>query len=257
MSDPNPLPKTPLRVRKVHPLRAWIWLARGWSDFMEVPQVGLAHGVVTAAFGGVMLWLAWDRFWVLAGAFSGLLLVGPLLSTGLYAVSRALLRGEPADFRAVWAVWASLDRRLVQFGLLLMVLGSGWVITSAALISLGVHPPVTTPHDFLMRVVLAPEAGLFESWLLLGALMAAPVFASSVIAIPLLMDRRVGVQRAVLTSWRAVLANPVATGLWAGVVMVLTLLGLSTLMFGWILVMPVLGHASWHAYRDLVVREKV
>jgi len=109
------------------------------------------------------------------------------------------------------------------------------------LISLGIQPPVTTPGDFLRRVVLVQEPGLFEIWLMLGALMAAPVFASSVIAIPLLMDRQVSVQRAVLTSWRAVLANPVATGLWAGVVMVLTLL----------------GHASWHAYRDLVVREKV
>jgi uncharacterized membrane protein len=116
---------------------------------------------------------------------------------------------------------------------------------------------VTTPGDFLRRVVLVQEPGLFEIWLMLGALMAAPVFASSVIAIPLLMDRQVSVQRAVLTSWRAVLANPVATGLWAGVVMVLTLLGLATLMFGLVMVMPVLGHASWHAYRDLVVREKV
>ncbi len=257
MSEAHPLPKTPLRVRKVHPLRAWIWLVRGWSDFMEAPQIGLLHGMAAAAFGGLVLWLAWDRFWVLAGAFSGFLLVGPLLSTGLYAVSRALQRGEPAEFSTVWAVWASLDRRLVQFGLLLTALGTGWVLTSAALISLGVHPPVTTPTDFLHRVVMSPQPGLFEVWLLVGALMAAPVFASSVIAIPLLMDRRVGVQRAVLTSWRAVMANPVATGLWAGVVMVLTLLGLATLMFGLILVMPVLGHASWHAYRDLVVREKV
>lgn len=257
MNEANPLPKTPLRVRKVHPLRAWIWLVRGWHDFMEVPQVGLAHGAVMAIFGGLMLWLAWDRFWVLAGAFSGFLLVGPLLSTGLYAVSRALLRDERADFSTVWKVWASLDRRLVHFGILLTALGTGWVITSAALISLGIQPPVTTPGDFLRRVVLVQEPGLFEIWLMLGALMAAPVFASSVIAIPLLMDRQVSVQRAVLTSWRAVLANPVATGLWAGLVMVLTLLGLATLMFGLVMVMPVLGHASWHAYRDLVVREKV
>ena len=92
---------------------------------MEVPQVGLAHGIVTALFGGFVLWLAWDRFWVLAGAFSGFLLVGPVLSTGLYAVSRALVRGERADFSTVWAVWASLDRRLVQFGILLTALGTG------------------------------------------------------------------------------------------------------------------------------------
>ncbi|MFX8688955.1 DUF2189 domain-containing protein, partial [Acinetobacter baumannii] len=91
------------------------------------------------------------------------------------------------------------DGRLVKFGLLLTALGTGWVISSAALITLGVKPPVTTPHDFLMRVVLAPDGGLFEIWLIVGGLMAAPVFASSVVAIPLLLDRRVSVQKAVLT----------------------------------------------------------
>jgi uncharacterized membrane protein len=126
---------------------------------------------------------------------------------------------------------------------------------SAALITLGVKPMVTTPDDFLRRVVLAPTPGLFEIWLIVGGLMAAPVFASSVVAIPLLVDRRIGVRRAVLTSWRAVMANPVCMSLWGVIVMSLCLLGLGTLMFGLVLVIPVLGHATWHAYRDLVVRE--
>lgn len=245
----------PLRVRKVHSLRTFLWLAKGWSDFMDAPLVGLVHGAAMALFGGLMLLLAWDRFWVLAGALSGFLLVAPILSTGLYAVSRALLRGEPAGFDAVWRVWSSMDSRLVRFGLLLTALGTGWVLTSAALITLGVKPMVTTPDDFLRRVVLAPDGFFFELWLVVGGLMAAPVFASSVVAIPLLVDRKVGVRRAVLTSWRAVMANPVCTSLWAAIVMSLCLLGIGTLMFGLIVVVPVLGHATWHAYRDLVVRE--
>lgn len=245
----------PLRVRKVHSLRTFIWLARGWSDFMEAPVVGLVHGAVMGAFGGLLMLMAWDHFWILAGALSGFLMVAPILSTGLYAVSRALLRGEPAGFEAVWAVWSSMDRRLVKFGLLLTALGTGWVMTSAALITLGVKPPVTTPTDFLLRVVLSPNPGFFEIWLLVGGVMAAPVFASSVVAIPLLVDRQVSVQRAVLTSWRAVAANPICLSTWAAIVMTLSLLGLGTLMFGLILVIPVLGHATWHAYRDLVVRE--
>lgn len=257
MSDSRLAHNRPLRVRKVHSLRTFVWLARGWSDFMAAPNVGLLHGVVTGAFGGLMLLLAWDRFWVLAGALSGFLMVAPIVATGLYAVSRALLRGERADFAAVWAVWASLDRRLVKFGLLLTALGTGWVITSAALITLGVKPMVTTPTDFLLRVVLSPDPGFFELWLAVGGLMAAPVFASSVVALPLLVDRQVSVSCAVLTSWRAVTANPVCLSLWAAIVMSLSLLGLVTLMFGLILVMPVLGHATWHAYRDLVVREVV
>lgn len=259
MSDaPSPvrLPTDqPLRVRKVHSLRTLTWLARGWSDFMEAPLVGLVHGGLMGAFGGALMFLAWDRFWVLAGALSAFLMVAPILSTGLYAVSRALVRGEAADFGTVWRVWASLDGRLVRFGVLLTSLGTGWVISSAALITLGVKPAVTTPRDFLMRVVLAPDAGVFEVWLIVGGLMAAPVFASSVVAIPLLLDRQVSVQKAVLTSWKAVLANPICLSLWAAIVMSLSLLGLGTLMFGLILVMPILGHATWHAYRDLVVQD--
>jgi uncharacterized membrane protein len=215
----------PLRVRKVHSLRTFLWLAQGWSDFMESPLVGLLHGLVMGVFGGGLLLVAWDHFWVLAGALSGFLMVAPILSTGLYAVSRALLRGEPAGFEAVWAVWSSMDRRLVKFGLLLTMLGTGWVMTSAALITLGIKPPVTTPTDFLHRVVLAPNPGFFEIWLLVG--------------------------------WRAVAANPICLSTWAAIVMSLSLLGLGTLMFGLILVFPVLGHATWHAYRDLVVRETV
>lgn len=255
MSDILPAQDRPLRVRKVHSLRTFIWLARGWSDFMDAPMVGLTHGVLMGAFGGLMLMLAWDRFWILAGAMSGFLMVAPILSTGLYAVSRALLRNEPAGFEAVWAVWSSMDRRLVKFGILLTALGTGWVMTSAALITLGVKPAVTTPTDFLLRVVMAPNPGFFEIWLLVGGVMAAPVFASSVVAIPLLVDRKVSVPRAVLTSWRAVMANPICMSTWAAIVMSLSLLGLCTMMFGLILVIPVLGHATWHAYRDLVVRE--
>jgi uncharacterized membrane protein len=255
MSDPRLPADTPLRVRKVHPLRTLLWLVRGWGDFMDAPLVGLVHGAAMGAFGGLLMFLAWDRFWVLAGALSAFLMVAPILSTGLYAVSRALLRDEPVGFHTVWQVWASLDGRLVKFGLLLTALGTGWVLTSAALITLGVKPMVTTPDDFLMRVVLAPDPGFFEVWLLVGGLMAAPVFASSVVAIPLLLDRRVSVQKAVLTSWKAVLVNPICLSLWGAIVMSLSLLGLGTLMFGLILVMPILGHATWHAYRDLVVRD--
>ena len=257
MSEQRVSFQRPLRVRKVHAWRTFLWLRRGWGDFLDAPLVGLLHGLVMGVFGGALLYLAWDRFWVLAGALSGFLMVAPILSTGLYAVSRALLKGEAVGLDTVWRVWASLDGRLVRFGVLLAALGTGWVMTSAALITLGVQPAVSTPEDFLMRVVLAPDPGFFELWLLLGGLMAAPVFASSVVAIRLLLDRQVSVGQAVLTSWRAVLANPVCMSLWALIVMALFLLGLGTLMFGLMLVMPILGHATWHAYRDLVVRETV
>ena len=126
------------------------------------------------------------------------------------------------------------------------------VLTSAALITLMAPQPVNTPQDFLRHVVLAPHHYLFELWLTMGGLLAAPIFASSVVAMPLLLDRRVNVLQAVLASWQAVLTNPVPLALWAALIMGLSVLGLGTLLVGLVFVLPLLGHASWHAYRDLV-----
>jgi len=126
------------------------------------------------------------------------------------------------------------------------------VLTSAALVTLLAPAPVNTPQDFLQHVVLARSGYLFELWLTLGGLMAAPLFASSVVSMPLLLDRRVDVLQAVLTSWQTVLTNPLPMALWAALIMGLTLLGMATALVGLIVVMPWLGHASWHAYRALV-----
>ncbi|WP_373783449.1 DUF2189 domain-containing protein, partial [Delftia acidovorans] len=106
--------------------------------------------------------------------------------------------------------------------------------------------------DFVQHVVLARDGQLFAIWLALGSFLAAPIFASSVVAMPLMLDRRVTVRQAVLTSWLAVLANPVPLALWAALIVLLTLLGLGSWLLGLVAVMPLLGHASWHAYRDLV-----
>jgi uncharacterized membrane protein len=252
---PPPTPTLTLR----QPLQ---WLARGWQDTRRCGAVSYAHGLALAVFGQLLLAVAHHHFWLLAGAFSGLLVVGPVLATGLYALSRALERGEPASWRLVLQTWLSWRRhgssrdgkdwRLVRFGLLLGLAGTGWVLTSAALITLLSPVPIEQPLDFLRHVVLARDNWLFELWLALGGLMAAPIFASSAIALPLLLDRRVSVLQAVITSWETVLRDPLPMALWAALIMGLTLLGLLTALLGLIVVMPLLGHASWHAYRDLV-----
>lgn len=241
-----------LAVRPLHLLQPLHWLELAWHDIRERPAIGMLHGTTMAVLGALMVLVARDRFWFLAGAFSGFLLVAPLLATGLYAISRALARGEQATWATVWAVWRSLDGRLVRFGLLLALAGTGWVLTSAALITLFEPTPILTPVDFLRHVVASGESWLFEAWLMLGGLMAAPVFASSVVSIPLMLDRPIGVWDAVLTSWRAVLANPGPMAVWAFLVMGFTLLGLGSVMVGLVFVIPMLGHASWYAYCDLI-----
>jgi uncharacterized membrane protein len=213
---------------------------------------GLAHGLVAAAFGALLVGLARDRFWLLAGAFSGFLLVAPLVATGLYAVSRAREKQQAAGLAVALGAWVPKDSRLVRFGLLLALAGTGWVLTSASLITAFAGAQVKSPADFLRVVVLSDSNHIFEAWVVLGSVLAAPMFASSVVAIPMLLDRPHGVITAVATSVGAALLNPLAMALWATLILGLTLLGMATLMIGLIVVVPWLAHASWHAYRDLV-----
>lgn len=248
MTDPSPPPTLPVTL--LSPLR---WLALGWADLRRNPVPGLVHGLLLTAFGWLLLWAARDQFWLLAGAFSGFLIVAPILATGLYQVSRQ--RG--AGLGDVVQLWRSGDGRLVKFGLLLGLAGTGWVLTSAGLITLWSPVPILKPVDFLRHVVLVREMGLFEVWLLLGALLAAPVFASTVVALPMLVDTQVSVMEAVAESWRAVASHPGPMVLWAVVIGLLVGLGMATALLGLIVLIPLLAHASWHAYRDLTVHRTV
>lgn len=249
-------------VHSVSPTRPFHWMARAGRDFIACRWVSVAHGIAVAIFGAALFALARDRFWLLAGAFSGFLVVAPVLATGLYALSRALERGEPADMALLLRTWThwGVNRRsdpasywcLVRFGLLLALAGTGWVLTSAAFITLFSPVPIATPEDFVRHIVLAPDHFVFEAWLTMGGVLAAPVFASSVISMPLLLDRHVNALDAVLVSWRVVLTNPITMALWAAMLMIFTFCGFVTALLGMIVIVPMLGHASWHAYRELV-----
>jgi uncharacterized membrane protein len=231
----------------------FVWLSRGWRDMLQHPGPALAHGLVVALFGAVLLWVAHRQFWLLAGAFSGFLLIGPLAATGLYAVSRAIEQGRDATLATALAAWRPRNHRLVLFGVLLAAAGTGWVLTSASLITAFAPQPVNDPVDFLRVVVVADHSYLFEAWLALGGVLVAPVYASSVVAIPLLLERRISVLGAVLTSWRAVMNSPGPMALWGGLLLAITFIGMSTMLLGLVIAVPWLSYASWHAYRDLVV----
>ena len=247
-NTPQPALPRPVPVDMISPTR---WIERGWEDLRANPWPGLAHGLVLTVFGWRLLWAARDRVWLLAGAFSGFLIVAPVLATGLYHVSRERMAGRRVGLGDVVALWRSFDGRLVRFGLLLGLAGTGWVLTSAGLITLWSPVAIHKPVDFLRHVVLVREVGLFEVWLLMGALLAAPVFASSVVAIPMLVDKSVPVSMAVSASWRVVADHPAPLVWWAVLISMLVGLGMVTGLLGLIVVIPLIAHASWHAYRDL------
>ena len=247
----------PLPVRHVAPLQPLTWLALGWRDFLRSPVAGLVHGAFVALGGWVVLLVSLRYGWVAPGAFSGFVILGPILVTGLYEISRLLSRGQRAGLAEAVAAWRRGTRQLVQLGILLAVLGTLWVGASALLFTLFAKAPLRGPAEFLRYAVAEQGNLLFSLWAILGGLGVAIVFALTAVSPPLLLGRRVGFRQALLTSARAVGENPLAMLLWALVVLTATSLSLATGMLGFLVTVPVLGHASWHAYRELVDAEGV
>lgn len=239
-------------VRVVPVTRPFHWLRLGWQDFTRAPLPSLFHGLLVAAGGLAILAVTLRLWYLLPGAFSGFVLVGPIIATGLYELSRRLALGERPTFAHVIGAWKKGTRPLVWLGLILAVAGTAWVLVSAVLVALFVKVPITGLDDFLRHVVLSESSNLFPIWLLLGGVGASLVFAATVVSTPMLLDRDIDMISAVATSVRAVGENPLAMALWATIIMVATALSMATLMLGFIIVFPVIGHATWHAYRDVV-----
>ena len=242
-----------MQAKNIEVMRPLHWLALAWRDMERCPTAGITHGLILAIVGSGLFWFARQEFWWIAAMLSACMIVAPLLATGLYDISRRLERGEEATLADAFRVWTCGDKRLIHFGLLLALSSAGWLLCSAALVHWMLPASVHTPADFLRLVVLQSNLGLFELWVLMSALIAAPMFASTLVTIPLLMDRpTLTVQQAVLTSWRVVSMNPFAMACWAALLCLFTALGIGSAFLGLLAVVPMLGHASWHAYRDLV-----
>lgn len=241
-------------IKEVDMLRPMHWLALAWHDMERCPTAGVTHGLLMAVVGGALFWVARHDFWWIAAMLSVCMIVAPLLALGLYDISRRLERQQEAHLADAYRIWLCGDKRLIHFGVLLALSSGGWLLCSAGLVYSMLPASVHTPADFLRLVVLQPQWGVFEAWVLMSALMAAPMFASTVITIPLLMDHpTLTLWQAVHTSWRVVARNPFAMSTWAGLLCVFTSLGIGSAFLGLLAVVPMLGHASWHAYRDLVV----
>lgn len=231
---------------------AFRWLTLGWRDLMRAPLPSLLHGAAVTIGGWIILGITIRYWYLLPGAFSGFLLVGPILATGLYAVSRDIEQVRTSGIREVIAAWRRGTRPLVGLGLMLVLAATAWVLVSAVLFGLFLDAPITGIDSILHRIVLSEGSFLFPVWITLGGFGAALVFAATAVSAPMLLDRNVDIVTAIATSVRAVGANPITMVLWAVIIMVTTGIALLTLMLGFMIVVPVIGHGTWHAYRDIV-----
>jgi uncharacterized membrane protein len=241
------------RVSVGQPLR---WLERGVQDLLVTTGASLAHGAAMVVGSGLIMVAGWFYLPLLAGAFTGFLLVAPILAAGLYELSRRIDRGERPGLSEALTVWRRAGPPLLRFGGVLAAVGTAWVLVSVLTLAGMTAEPVRGLASFFSAAVFraadsVERAHLFWLWLMAGGLLAALVFAGAAVSAPLLVDRRIGVRDAVLASVEAVALNPGPLLLWAAVIATVTAIGVVTVI-GLAVVWPILGHATWHAYVDLV-----
>jgi len=232
-------------------------LAMGVDDFRAFPTHVIFLSVIYPIIGLVLagLTLSYDLLPLLFPLAAGFALVGPFAAIGLYEMSRQRELGMEVSLRDAFGARRSRSiDGIIALGLLLLVIFVLWVAAAEAIYiaNFGYTPAELIP-DFLNRVLTTPAG-----WRLIlvgngvGFLFAATVLTISVVSFPLLLDRDVGAVVAVLTSVRATLKNPLPIAVWGLIVAVLLLTGSLPLFAGLAVVMPVLGHSTWHLYRKLV-----
>lgn len=249
------VPAAKPEIRMVELDRPWLWLAAGWRDFTRAPAVSLAYGFMFSVAGYVVIYglYAVDMFYLILPMAAGFTLIGPVAAVGLYDVSRRLETGQPVTFGGALRAFLSRAGTVSTMGLVLMLFLLAWIRVAMLIFALFFGDKAIPNTNFIEAVFFAPESLPFVvTGTLVGALLSTAVFTISAISLPMLLDRNVGVPHAVAASIRTVNKNPQAMALWAALIAGFTAFGLATLFVGLAVCLPLVGHASWHAYRDLV-----
>jgi uncharacterized membrane protein len=243
-------------VRRV-PLDApWEWLAKGWRDLCAQPRASLAYGTFFSgtAWIAALILHALDALPLVPVLAAGFMLIAPLAAAGLYEMSRLLEKGEPVTQRAVFQACAPAFGRLAFFGIALFFAFFIWVELAFLLLSLFLGEVAVPPPSEFVHTILFTNAGvaLLFGGSLTGGLLAAVVFSISSVAVPLLLVKDVDAVTAMATSVRAASLNTGPMLLWAALIAGYMTIGFITLFVGLIVIFPLLGHATWHAFRALV-----
>jgi len=241
------------QVAHVTALRPFLWLRLGWEDLRSNPGPSIAHGLLLVSAGWLILLFFGTHIDLLAAAISGFLLLGPLFCAGFYELSRLRSTGGAATFDASLDGALKNSKRLGFLGMLLAILAIAWVNVSGLVFERAFGGALPLAAEDLYRTFLDWSNGLFfVTYMTTGAILALIAFVLAAISAPMIFDSAANTSTAVLTSIKAVAVNPAAMAVWAMLIALLTAIGFATFLLGLAIVLPLLGHATWHSYRDLV-----
>jgi uncharacterized membrane protein len=232
----------------VAPLR---WLRLGWHDFTCAPAIGLFYGACFMVMGWALLKVYEHAPAYMLALSAGFLLVGPFLCLGLYRTSQRLEAGQKPDFGDSLLAWDTRTAQLGIFGFVLLVLEMLW--GRATLVIFAVSFDGMPDFKGSLLALLDPDnLGFIVAWTAVGGIFATLIYSISVVSMPMILHRQTDAITAGLTSLRLVLGQPAVMLWWAALIALLVGLALLPWFLGLLVVGPVVGHASWHAYRAAV-----
>lgn len=233
---------------------AWrSWLRKGWEDLRAAPAASLFYGATFAGMGW-LLDLSVGRGEYILALMTGFLLVAPFLAVGIYDISRRREQGETVQLVPTLTAWRANAPAIGLYAVILALLLAAWIRVSVVVVALfftgGMPDFDHLPVEFLGN----PEGLVFLfAYFAAGLGFALLVFATSVVSIPMLLDRpEMDTLTAMIVSFGAVRRNFAIMLAWSLAIAMLTGMGIALAYLGLVLTMPVIGHASWHAYRDAI-----
>ncbi|HEY5633437.1 MAG TPA: DUF2189 domain-containing protein [Burkholderiaceae bacterium] len=243
------------RVPAVHTIGAgapFRWLARGWGDFRATRYRGAFYGALFVAMG-LLIELVYATRWQLTMALTaGFFLVGPFVCTGIYELSRQRERGEPVDLGASMGCFTRNLGGIAFFAAVLTFAMIVWARVSVVLFALFSTAEFPTMQSMILQVITLSNLEFVLVWVGVGFVFASLVFAITVVSIPLLLDRAGDTMMAIFASARALYLNPAPLYLWAALIVALIGASLALWFVPLVVTAPLIGHATWHAYRDLI-----
>lgn len=221
----------------------FIWLKKGWSDLKQVPKLSLGYGTVMMLISMAITFLAYQAHSMVLAItlIAGFFFLGPIIAIGLYSLSRQISNDVQPLFTRSWQEGKKKlgDELVLSFMFLIVFLV--WARAASMM------------HIFFPSSMNAEDWLMFLGWgSAVGAIFASIIFSAGAFSIPMLMDRKVDSVTAAVTSINAVLKNKITMLIWGLLIVSLVLIGILTFYIGFIVLLPLVGHATWHAYKDTI-----
>jgi uncharacterized membrane protein len=267
MATQNPPPEAPpraqaapvveaaeavLRVRRVGYTSPFEWLARGHADMRATRYAGTFYGALFALMGLAVTSIYEVKWQLTMGLVAGFFLVGPFVCCGIYWLSRQVGAGERPSLSASLTCWRRNPAGIGFFAAIVTFAMIVWARVSVVIFALFSTRDFPTLQGVLKQIFALTNLPFVGVWLGVGFVFASLVFAISVVSVPLMLDRDSDTMMSVFASVQALWANPGPLYLWAALIVAIIGASLAFGMVALVITAPLVGHATWHAYRDLI-----